>query len=87
MAADTLEYISAFLKGSSLSDILDARYRGNKAMGMPFLAVGNEVLQAQGEKRSCTMEDAFHTCVEPLVKALFPAEFSMRGLPQQDGNL
>ena len=35
MAADTLEYITAFLKDASLSDIWDARYRGNKGWETP----------------------------------------------------
>lgn len=83
MAADTLEYISAFLKDASLSDILDARYRGNKGMGTPFLAVDNDVLEHLGEKRNLVLENAFHTSVEPLVKALFPEEFAEHGLPQQ----
>ncbi len=84
IAADTLEYITAFLKDVSLSDILDARYRGNKGMGMPFLAVDNDVLEPLGEKRNFVLENAFHTSVEPLVKALFPAEFAEHGLPQPD---
>jgi hypothetical protein len=83
VAADTLEYIAAFLKDASLSDILDARYRSNKGMGTPFLAVDNDVLEQLGEKRNCVLENAFHASVEPLVRALFPAEFAAHGLPQQ----
>ena len=86
IATDTLEYISAFLKDASLSDILDARYRGNKAMGMPFLAVDNDVLEPLDEKRNLIMENAFHTSVEPLVKALFPTEFAEQGLPGPGNN-
>ncbi len=86
IATDTLEYISAFLRDASLSDILDARYRGNKAMGMPFLAVDNDVLERLGEKRNLILENAFHTSVEPLVKALFPTEFAEQGLPRPGNN-
>jgi hypothetical protein len=70
----TLECIAAFLKDASLSDILDARYRGNKGMGMPFLAADNDVLESLGEKRNFALENAFHSFVEPIVKALFPEE-------------
>ena len=83
MAADALEYISGFLKDASLSDILDARYRANKGMGAPFLAVDNDVLDPLGEKRNTVLENAFHSFVEPMVKALFPEEFEKQGLPQQ----
>ena len=41
------------------------------------------MLDHLGEKRNVVLEDAFHTSVEPLVKALFPAEFEEHGLPQQ----
>jgi hypothetical protein len=78
----TLEYIAAFLKDASLRDILDARYRGNKGMGMPFLAADNDVLESLGEKRNFALENAFHSFVEPIVKALFPEEFAQHGLPQ-----
>jgi hypothetical protein len=74
VAIDTLEYLAAFLKDAKLSDILDARYRANKGMGGPFLAVSNDVLERLGEKRNILLEDAFHSFVEPLIKALFPEE-------------
>ncbi|MGD0012399.1 MAG: hypothetical protein ABSE93_28145 [Terriglobia bacterium] len=81
MAADTVEYVAAFLKDASLSDILDARYRGNKGMGNPFLATKNDILDSLGEKSSVVLENAFREFVEPLVKALFPNEAAMHGLP------
>jgi hypothetical protein len=65
---------------------LDARYRCNKAMGMPFLAVDNDVLEPLGEKSNLIMENAFHTSVEPLVKALFPTEFAEQGLARPGDN-
>jgi hypothetical protein len=74
IAADTLEYIAAFLKDASLTDILDARYRGNKGMGGPFLAVNNDVLRPLGEKINVILDNAFQEFMEPLIKALFPQE-------------
>ena len=84
VAADTLEYVAAFLKDASLSDILDARYWGNKGMGGPFLAVSNDVLEHLGEKRNIVLENAFHRFVEPLIKALFPEEAAKHCLTQQE---
>jgi hypothetical protein len=83
MGADTVEYIAAFLRDASLSDILDARYRGNTGMGGPFLAIKNDVLDSLGEKSSGALDGAFHEFVEPLVKALFPNEAAMHGMPAQ----
>jgi hypothetical protein len=74
IAADTMEYLSAYLHGARFSDILDARYRGNKGMGNPFLTVDNPVLTAVGEKGSIPLGEAFHKFMEPVVKTLFPDE-------------
>lgn len=83
MAADTLEYIAAFLKDVRFSDILDARYRANRGMGGPFLAVHNDVLEGLGEKRNVVLEAAFHSFIEPLLLTLFPSEVAKHGMVQQ----
>jgi hypothetical protein len=80
IAADSMEYLAGYLKDASLSDILDARYRGNKGMGGPFLAIANDVLEPLGEKRNFVLEEAFHSFVQPIVTALFPEEAA-----KQDG--
>jgi hypothetical protein len=86
LAANTLEYLAAFLMDARLSAILDARYRANKGMGGPFLAVNNDVLERLGEKKNMVLEDAFHGFVEPLIKALFPEEAAkLRGQQENAG--
>lgn len=72
MAADTLEYVAAFLEDASLGDILDARYQSNKGMDQPFLGTRNAVLEALGDKGSSVLANVFNEFFEPLVKRLFP---------------
>ena len=74
VAADTLEHVTAFLKDASLSDILEARYRNNKGMGAPFLAVKNDVLQRLGQKENFLLQNAFEGFIKPLLRRLFPEE-------------
>jgi len=84
ISADTLEYISAYLKDVSLGDILDARYRGNKGMGGPFLAIDNDVLEPLGEKRSEVLQQAFHEFTKSLAATLFPKEAALAELTGTD---
>jgi len=87
MSADTVEYVSGYLRDARLSDILDARYEGNRGMGAPFLAARNEVLDSLGEKSSHALDVAFQEFWEPLVKALFPAEAAKHRQPEPGGTL
>jgi hypothetical protein len=84
ISADTLEYISAYLRDASLSDILDARYRGNKGMGGPFLAIDNEILDPLGDKRSEVLRQAFNEFTKTIVATLFPKEAALAELGGPD---
>jgi len=84
ISADTLEYISAYLKEVRLSDILDARYRGNNGMGGPFLAIDNDVLDPLGEKRSEVLKGVFQEFTKSLAATLFPGEAALAELSPGD---
>ena len=75
MSAETVEQIAPYLAELSLSDIVDGRYKGRRSMGASFFAVPNPVLQQIGERENSVLNAAFHGFTEPLVKALFPAEY------------
>jgi hypothetical protein len=63
---------------------LDARYRGNKGMGGPFLAIDNDVLEPLGEKRSEVLREAFHEFTKSLAATLFPEEAALAELAGND---
>jgi hypothetical protein len=57
-AADDLEKISAYLPDTSLTDILEGRYKAERNLRATFFAVDNPVIMARGNRRPQTHIDA-----------------------------
>jgi hypothetical protein len=58
MSVDHFEAFAGALRTVSLSDILEARYRQDRKLQMPFLLPNNEALKGTGFAAAPTIEEA-----------------------------
>ena len=72
LSSEGIESLSAYLKGDTLSDILQGWYKEDPGLHWSFPAVPNSVLRSRGHKTNTDLDEAFLQVFDNARKFLFP---------------
>ena len=72
ISSQDLEMICGYLRQASFADLLEERYRNDKALGSNFWLTDNRIIDRIGDRECKSFSDAAHAIFENVGETLFP---------------
>lgn len=72
LSAQDAELLCAYLRDSSLTDLLEARYRADSNLLSSFWLVDNPIVERLGNRETSVLRDEMHVYFESVTNTLFP---------------